>query len=213
MKTIKGLPISVKVDSEAALKETERLMLRASESTNLSSSDERHLIKLYKDARRVWLDSRYELNDEHIMALKAADGRIVAAIRDTLDIVTRTLERETTLPADEQMIIGAYVHLEEDGLPIEYDDVKEMTDEEVYLWCLLFSESERTADSRWGFPLRHVSIGDCHEWMEDCMKLLEETSEHNLSQLFWQVRDRYNVALQDMARISEFRLTVDYEMC
>lgn len=212
MKTIKGLPINVEIDSDAALKETERLMLRASESKNLSPMDEWNLLKEYKEARRQWLDSHYELNDEHLQALQSADDRIIAAVMDTIDIVTRTFESEVSLPTDEQMISGAYVHLEEEGLPIEYNSVHEMTDEEINLWDLLFSEDERTAYTHWGFTLRHVSISYYNEWKTDCLKLLEKTSEHNLSKLFWQVRDRYNVALQDMARISEFNLTIDYEM-
>lgn len=202
----------VKVCDESSLQEVERLMLRASESKNLSPSDESHLINVYKDAHRQWLDSHYEINDEHLKTLQSADNKIIAAVKDTLEIVIRTLERGDSLPTDEQMICGAYVHLEEEGLPIEYDDVRKMTDEEIYLWDLLFSESERTAETRWGFPLCHVTIGRTQEWRKVCMKLLEKTAECHLSPFFWQVRDRYNVALQDMARISEFRLTIDYEM-
>lgn len=212
MKTIKGLPIGVKIENDKDLAEVERLMLRASESENLSPSDEQHLIKEYKDVRRQWLDSHFELNDEHLQALQSADDRIIAAVMNTLDIVTRTLEREASLPTDEQTLSEAYVHLEEEGLPIEYNDVHEMTDEEIYLWDLLFSEYERTAITPWGFPLRHVTIDNFQDWRTECMKLLGKTAEHGLSPLFWQVRDRYNVALQDMASIKDFQLTVDYEM-
>lgn len=214
--TIKGFPRTVEVNDEASLMELERLMLRASESHNLSHTEEELLMKRYKDARRKWLDERYELNDEHLNDLRAAADRLSATARDTIDMVCRTLEREALLPKNDRRTTDAYVHLEVEGLPMGIANVHEMTDDEIYLWDLLFCESQREGSSHWGFPLTiydHVCPDDYEEWRNRCNENLGNTGEHGLSPLFWKVRDCYNVALQDMARIADFQLTVNYEMC
>lgn len=213
--TIKGFPTNVEIDSRSSLKEVERLMLRVSESRNLSGNDEDMLMETYKDARRQWLDDRYELTDSHLKALRTADNRIATAAKDTIDIVCHTLERETSLPEGERMITRANIHLEEMGLPLGIKSVHEMTEEESDLWSLLFSENNREEGVRWGFPLASynvVSPDNYENWRSRCQKNLEKTSDHGLTPLFWQVRDRYNVALSDMARIRDFYLTVDYSL-
>lgn len=213
--TIKGFPRKVEVNDETSLRELERLLLRAFESRNLSRTESEMLLKTYKDARRKWLDSQYELNDEHMKALKAAADRIITAVRDTIDIVCRTLEREALLPKDERTIRSAHVHLEEEGLPLGIDNVHEMTDDEIDLWDLLFYEDCRDGIGNWGFPMTiydHVTPDDYKDWRKRCEKSLEANSDHDLPYIFWNIRDRYNVALQDMARIQDFQLTVEYEL-
>lgn len=213
MKTIKGLPVNVEIGKDVTLEETERLMLRVSESHNLSRSEEQMLLKSYKDARRRWLDERHELDGDHLKALHDADNKITTAAKQAIDIVCRTLESEAQLPEEERLLGGAYVHLEEEGLPMGIKDVHEMSDEEIDLGDLLFSEDQRGGGNRWGFPLgviSHVSIDFYKGWRKQCYDRLEKTGEHGLSPLFWAVRDRYNVALQDMARVAGFQLTVDY---
>lgn len=205
----------MEVCDDASLQELERLMLRASESHNLSRSESEMLIKTYKSARRQWIDSRYELNDEHQKVLRAAADRIITAVRDTINIICRTFEHEAQLPKDGRTITGAHVHLEEEGLPVGVTIVHEMTDEEIDLWDLLFSESQRDGNGNWGFPLTiydHVTPKDYNDWRNRCEKSLDENGDHGLPPIFWQIRDRYNVALQDMAHIRDFQLTVEYEL-
>lgn len=216
MRTIKGLPIGIKIGKDITLDDVERLMLRASESHNLSETEEATLLGHYNEIRRKWLDARYELNDEHLKALHDADDRIITATKDTINIVCRTLESEARLPEEERLISGAFVHLEEDGLPMGIKDVHEMSDEEIYLWSLLFGESNREGYRDWGFLYPclnfHVSIRDCKGWRERCHQSLEQTGKNGLSKLFWNIRYRYGVALQDMARVADFRLTIEYTL-
>jgi len=213
-RTIKGLPVGVEIHSDAALEEVERLMLRASESKNLSATESKTLIDNYRTTRRLWLDSHYELNDEHLKVLQTADDRITSVARETIEMVCATLEREASLPPSERTISEAYIHLEENGLPLGCNNLKEMSDDEIYLWDLLFSEDHAFDFREWGFPMcirNQASIDDLDFWRKCCEQSLQKTGEHGLSPLFWAVRDRYNVALQDMARITEFSLTVGYE--
>lgn len=205
----------MEVSDETSLRELERLMLRASESRNLSRTESEMLLKRYKDTRRLWLDNRYELNDEHLKALHAAADRIITAVRDTIDIVCRTLEREAKLPKDMRTITLAHVHLEEEGLPLDVINVHEMTDEELDLWDLLFSETQRDGIGKWGFPLTihdHVTPDYFDNWRNCCETSLEANDDHGLPPIFWNIRDRYNVVLEDMARIQDFQLTVEYEL-
>lgn len=208
----------MEVSDEASLREVERLMLRASESRNLSRTESEMLIKTYKDARRQWIDEllyRVECMNEVVKTWQTAADRIITAVRDTINIVCRTLEREALLPKDERTICGAHVHLEEEGLPLGVTNVHEMTDEEIDIWDLLFYEDRRDGIGNWGFPMTiydHVTPDDYKDWRKRCEKSIELSGELIIPPIFWSIRDRYNVALQDMARIQDFQLTVEYEL-
>lgn len=111
--------------------------------------------------------------------------------------------------------VPTFVHLEEEGLPVGVTNVHEMSDEEIDLWDLLFSESQRHGNGNWGFPMdicNHVSLDNYKVWRKHCEKRIELPGELIIPPIFWEIRDRYNVSMQDMARISEFHLTIDYEL-
>mgnify|MGYP001033092375 FL=1 len=207
-----GFPQEIEIGESCSLDSLEYLMLRLDNSKAIHQEWKDQIMDIYKKVRAQYLDKTFEWNSANLEALQASDRRLMQAVNDTYQKVANIMERELDAKEADRLVNEIRIHLEVWGVPFGMTS-NNMSEQEIEFWDLLFSEGYRDEDRNWGIgPFFHIETisESAKEHLKEKMAACEDIDDKGLHPMFYEVKDKYQVAWQDMAGIGEYYLTLHF---
>jgi hypothetical protein len=207
-----GFPQEIEIGESCSLDSLEYLMLRLDNSKAIHQEWKDQIMDIYKKVRAQYLDKTFEWNSANLEALQASDRRLMQAVNDTYQKVANIMERELDAKEADRLVNEIRIHLEVWGVPFGMTS-NNMSEQEIEFWDLLFSEDYRDEDRNWGIgPFFHIETisESAKEHLKEKMAACEDVDDKGLHPMFYEVKDKYQVAWQDMAGIGNYYLTLHF---
>lgn len=207
-----GFPQEIEIGEDCSLDSLECLMLRLGNSKAMHQEWKDQILGIYKKARAQYMDKTFEWNSANLEALQASDRRLMQAVNDTYQKVASIMERELDAKEADRLVNDIRIHLEVWGVPYGMTS-HDMSEQEIEFWDLLFSEDYREENRNWGIgPLLHIETisESAKEHLKEKMAAYGDVDDNGLHLLFYEVKDKYQVAWKDMAGIGDYYLTLNY---